>query len=383
MISAKQEQTKTLLVMAGGTGGHIFPGLAVADVLKAQGWNIHWLGTADRMEAKIVPDHGYEISFINISGLRNKGLLALLAMPFKLLQSLMQARRVIKTIKPDVVLGMGGYASGPGGVAAWLSRVPLILHEQNAAAGLSNRLLSRIANKVCCAFPNAFSQEVDAEVVGNPLRSSIGQQVSVTEPAKTNEKQSKNILVVGGSLGAQVLNEVMPSSFFNLVTQDENYSIWHQTGEGKQAQVIESYSKQGVATSKIKVSEFIKDMGKAYQWADIVICRAGALTVSELARAATPAIFVPLPHAVDDHQTKNALYLVNRDAAKLLPQTELNKERVTELITALFDEPETLSNMARASLAASNGDASKKVAKLCQQLSSMNDTAFRNNEEKI
>jgi len=383
MISAKQEQTKTLLVMAGGTGGHIFPGLAVADELKAQGWNIHWLGTADRMEAKIVPDHGYEISFINISGLRNKGILALFAMPFKLLQSLMQARRVIKTVKPDVVLGMGGYASGPGGVAAWLSRVPLILHEQNAAAGLSNRLLSRIANKVCCAFPNAFSQEIDAEVVGNPLRSSIGQQVPVTVQAENNEKQSKNILVVGGSLGAQVLNEVMPSSFTNLVTKDESYSIWHQTGEGKQAQVIESYAKQGVATSKMKVSEFIKDMGKAYQWADIVICRAGALTVSELARAATPAIFVPLPHAVDDHQTKNAQYLVNRDAAKLLPQTELNKERVTELITALFDEPETLSHMARASLAAANGDASKKVAELCQQLSSMNDSAFRNNEEKI
>jgi len=383
MIPAKQEQTKTLLVMAGGTGGHIFPGLAVADELKAQGWNIHWLGTADRMEARIVPDHGYDISFINISGLRNKGLLALFAIPFKLLQSLLQARRVIKTVKPDVVLGMGGYASGPGGVAAWLSRVPLILHEQNAAAGLSNRLLSRIANKVCCAFPNAFSQDIDAEVVGNPLRSSIGQQVTVTEQAENNEKQSKNILVVGGSLGAQALNEVMPSSFASLVTQDDSYSIWHQTGESKQAQVIDSYAKQGVATGKMKVSEFIKDMGKAYQWADIVICRAGALTVSELARAATPAIFVPLPHAVDDHQTKNALYLVDRDAAKLLPQADLNKDRITELITTLFNDPETLSNMAKASIAAANGDASKKVARLCQQLSSMNDTAFRNNEEKI
>jgi len=383
MKPANQEQAKTLLVMAGGTGGHIFPGLAVAEELKAQGWNIHWLGTVDRMEAKIVPEHGYDISFINISGLRNKGLLALLAMPFKLLTSLMQARRVIKTIKADVVLGMGGYASGPGGVAAWLSKVPLILHEQNAAAGLSNRLLARIANKVCCAFPNAFAQEIDAEVVGNPLRSSIGQQVQVAEQAENNKKQTKNILVVGGSLGAQALNEVMPTSFASLVAEDDSFSIWHQTGESKQAQVIESYAEQGVATDKIKVSEFIKDMAEAYQWADIVICRAGALTVSELAMAATPAIFVPLPHAVDDHQTKNALYLVHRDAAKLLPQTELNKERVTGLITELFDNPETLPNMATAAIAAANGDASKKVAQLCQQLSSMNDNAFRNNEEKI
>jgi UDP-N-acetylglucosamine--N-acetylmuramyl-(pentapeptide) pyrophosphoryl-undecaprenol N-acetylglucosamine transferase len=383
MISSKEEYSKTLLVMAGGTGGHIFPGLAVADELKAKGWKIHWLGTAERMEAKIVPQHGYEISFINISGLRNKKLLALLAIPFKLLQSLLQARRVIKAVQPDVVIGMGGYASGPGGVAAWLGKVPLIVHEQNAAAGLSNRLLARIANKVCCAFPNAFTHEIDAEVVGNPLRSSIGQQDTVLEQSQSNEKKTKNILIVGGSLGAQALNEVMPASFASLLTQDDSFSIWHQTGESKQAQVIASYLEQGVSEDKIKITEFIKDMGYAYQWADVVICRAGALTVSELAMAATPAIFVPLPHAVDDHQTKNALYLVNRDAAKLLPQRELNKEKVTGLITALFDDPETLPKMAKAANAAANGDASKKVAELCQQLSSINDSAFRNNEEKI
>ncbi len=365
MISAKQAHTKTLLVMAGGTGGHIFPGLAVADELKEQGWNVHWLGTADRMEAKIVPEHGYDISFINISGLRNKGLITLFAIPFKLVQSLLRARRIINTVKPDVVLGMGGYASGPGGVAAWLSKVPLILHEQNAAAGLSNRLLARIANKVCCAFPNAFAQEIDAEVVGNPLRSSIGQQVP--ESTGTNKK-SKNILVVGGSLGAQALNEVMPSSFASLVAQDTSYEIWHQTGANKKAQVIAAYSAQGVVTDKVKITEFIKDMGDAYLWADVVICRAGALTVSELAMAATPAIFVPLPHAVDDHQTKNAMYLVKRDAAKLLPQAELKKERITELIAGLFDEPDTLPNMAKAATAAANSDARNKVAKLCQQL---------------
>ena len=376
----KQAKGKTLLVMAGGTGGHIFPGLAVADELKAQGWHIHWLGTADRMEAQIVPEHGYDISFINISGLRGKRLLAMLVMPVKLLRSLIQARRVIKTIKPDVVLGMGGYASAPGGLAAWLSKIPLIVHEQNAAAGLSNRLLARIANKICCAFPNAFASDIDVEVVGNPLRASIGQQDSLSQKKSAKQaeheivdkKPSKNILVVGGSLGAQVLNEVMPSSFACLSSSDDDFSIWHQTGASKQEQVIASYAEQGLATGKVKITEFIKDMAQAYHWADIVICRAGALTVSELAMAATPAVFVPLPHAVDDHQTKNALYLVNRDAAKLLPQRQLNEATITALITELFDQPETLAKMAKAAFTAANSDASQKVAELCQQLAPAN-----------
>jgi len=361
-------EVKTLLVMAGGTGGHIFPGIAVADELKAQGWKIHWLGTANKMEARIVPEHGYDISFINISGLRGKKLLSMLVMPFKLLQSLVQARRVIKAVKPDVVLGMGGYASAPGGLAAWLSKIPLIVHEQNAAAGLSNRLLARIANKVCCAFPNAFISSIDAEVVGNPLRASIGQKESLST-LSADETITKNILVVGGSLGAQVLNEVMPSSFAQLVSCDDTFSIWHQTGAGNQEKVVASYSEHVLTTDKIKVSEFIKDMATAYQWADIVICRAGALTVSELAMAATPAIFVPLPHAVDDHQTKNALYLVKCNAAKLLPQTQLNKESITTLISELFDQPEILENMAKAAYSAAKSDASQRVAKLCQQLS--------------
>lgn len=378
-----KDLTKTLLVMAGGTGGHIFPGIAVADELKAQGWKIHWLGTADRMEAKIVPEHGYDISFINISGLRGKNLLATLVMPFKLLRSLIQARRVIKTVKPDVVLGMGGYASAPGGLAAWLSKIPLIVHEQNAAAGLSNRLLARIADKVCCAFPNAFVSEIDVEVVGNPLRASIGQQAEIVENAKQSNRGSKNILVVGGSLGAQVLNNVMPDSFKILSESDEKYCIWHQTGDNNQAQVTASYSQENIETGRVKVTEFITDIAEAYQWADIVICRAGALTVSELAMAGTPAIFVPLPHAVDDHQTKNALYLVKREAAKLLPQKKLNNESITSLIIELFDQPRTLADMAKACLSAANSDASQKVAKLCQQLSKSNGAELRNNEEKI
>ena len=355
----------TLLVMAGGTGGHIFPGLAVADELKAQGWNIHWLGTADKMEAKIVPEHGFDISFLNISGLRNKGMMSLLTMPFKLLQSLLQARQVFKKIKPDVVLGMGGYASAPGGLSAWLGNIPLIIHEQNAAAGLSNRLLAKFADKVCCAFPNAFSENIKAEVVGNPLRATIGSEQLKSEE---REQTSKNILVVGGSLGAQVLNKTVPESYKQLLKADDGFCIWHQTGAGNQTQVISAYSDNDIATEKVKVTEFISDMAAAYHWADVVICRAGALTVSELAMAATPAIFVPLPHAVDDDQTKNALYLVEQGAAKLLPQAQLSKESISLLITELFKGEQVLKDMAKAALAAANGDASQKVAKLCQQL---------------
>jgi len=375
MINNINHTTKapTLLVMAGGTGGHIFPGLAVAGKLKNEGWHIHWLGTADRMEADIVPEHGYDISFINISGLRHKNLLAWLQLPFKLVNSLLQAFCVIKKIKPDAVLGMGGYASAPGGLAAWLMRKPLIVHEQNAAAGLTNRLLARIATKVCCAFPQAFKSNINAEVVGNPLRVSIGEPVehSISEDTA---KTSHNILVVGGSLGAQVLNQIVPISFAQLVKKSNkamaqlSFKICHQTGKGKQSDVIEAYNQQYLANEQVRVTEFIDDIASAYQWADVVICRAGALTVSELAMAATPAIFIPLPHAVDDHQVKNAQYLVARGAATLVKQSDLTSEGLAKLLSELFSEPQILNNMAQAAFSAADINATDKVASLCQQL---------------
>ena len=360
----------TLLVMAGGTGGHIFPGLAVADKLKAQGWHIHWLGTADRMEAEIVPAHGYNIFFINISGLRHKNLLAWVKLPFKLINALIQAIKVIKEVQPDVVLGMGGYASAPGGLAAWLMKKPLIVHEQNAAAGLTNRLLARIANKVCCAFPNAFAKNIVTEVVGNPLRSSI------TSSAMSDDvKTSHNILVVGGSLGAQILNQTVPQAYAELIksTQltrdtDKTFNVWHQTGKNKQKEVIAAYNQQNAVDEQVRVTEFIDDIGSAYQWADIVICRAGALTVSELAMAATPAIFVPLPHAVDDHQTKNAQYLVSCGGAVLMKQSSLTTSSLAKLLTELFVEPKILNTMSQAALASANADATGKVADICKQL---------------
>ena len=363
-----------LLVMAGGTGGHIFPGLAVADLLKEQGWNIHWLGTPERMEANIVPEHGYDISFINISGMRNKGLLSLLKLPFKLLHSLWQGIRVIKATKPDVVLGMGGYASGPGGLAAWLMRKPLVVHEQNAAAGLTNRLLTRIASKVCSAFPNAFNSNVTVDVVGNPLRTSISEQnhpESDDDNTKDVTKLTNNILVVGGSLGAQVLNQTVPESFAQLTKQQESelpFNIWHQTGKGNQEQVIAAYNQHHFDDEQVRVTEFIKDIASAYQWADLVICRAGALTVSELAMAAKPAIFIPLPHAVDDHQTKNAQYLVARGGAMLIKQAELNSEGLVKTLKNLFSEQQVLNVMSKAAFAAADINATRKVAHICQQL---------------
>ena len=356
----EEVKAKTLLVMAGGTGGHIFPGIAVADELKAQGWKIHWLGTADRMEAKIVPEHGYDISFINISGLRGKKLLTMLVMPFKLLRSLIQARRVIKTVKPDVVLGMGGYASAPGGVAAWILGKPLILHEQNAVAGMSNRVLAKIANKVLSAFPNAFDHKTQHQVVGNPLRSEI---VELDHSVPEQPASSKKVLVIGGSLGARVLNDVVPQALKQIKLQ--HIDVWHQTGAGNEEQVIKNYEKYASLGERVKVSEFIDDMAAAYLWADVVICRAGALTVSELAMAATPAVFVPLPHAVDDHQTKNALYLVSRGAAKLLKQNEFNGTTLAQMLNSLFISDSVIQKMSRAAHDAAHADATSKVAQIC------------------
>jgi UDP-N-acetylglucosamine--N-acetylmuramyl-(pentapeptide) pyrophosphoryl-undecaprenol N-acetylglucosamine transferase len=365
MTGSEEHRPKspTLLVMAGGTGGHIFPGIAVAEMLEAKGWVIHWLGTEKRMEAKIVPEHGFEISFINIAGVRNKNLIERIKTPFKLLQSVLQSISVLRKIKPDVVLGMGGYASAPGGFAAWLMRIPLVLHEQNAVAGMTNRYLSKIATKVLSAFPQAFDKKINFEVVGNPLRKEI---TDLTPVIPEHPSSSKKVLVVGGSLGAKVLNDTVPQALKQIHLQ--NIDVWHQTGRGHQESVLTNYQNFGMAEDKVKVTEFIEDMAAAYQWADIVICRAGALTVSELAMAAKPAIFVPLPHAVDDHQTKNAMYLVSRGAAKLLPQQEFNGTTLAQMLNSLFVSDSVVQSMVKAAHDAAHADATNRVADTCAEL---------------
>lgn len=356
----------TILVMAGGTGGHIFPGIAVAEELVKKGWKVHWLGTAERMEAEIVPKNGYPISFINIAGIRNKGWQTWLKTPFKILQSVMQSIQVLKEVKPDVVLGMGGYASAPGGVAAWLLRIPLVLHEQNAVAGMTNRFLSRIATKTLSAFPGAFSDRVTPNVVGNPLRSDI---ISIENVMPEQPATSKKVLVVGGSLGAKILNDVVPQAMKQIKVQ--SIDVWHQTGGGNEQAVRTSYQDFGLPEEKVKVTEFIDDMASAYQWADVVVCRAGALTVSELAMAAKPAIFVPLPHAVDDHQTKNAMYLVECGAAKLIAQKEFNGTTLGQMLNSLFISDKVVQQMSKAAHNAAHADATSHVAQTCIEVAQL------------
>lgn len=349
-------KAKRLLVMAGGTGGHVFPGLAVAHQLMGQGWQVRWLGTADRMEADLVPKHGIEIDFIQISGLRGKGWRAQLGAPLRIWRAIRQARQIMRDYQPDVVLGMGGYVSGPGGVAAWLQGIPVVLHEQNAIAGLTNRWLSRIAAKVLQAFPGAFAK---APVVGNPVRQDV---LALPEPAQRMKERSGplRVLVVGGSQGARVLNRTLPAVAAALSDQ---ITLWHQVGKGALPEVEQAYQAAGATGHKI--TEFIDDMADAYQWADVVICRSGALTVSELAAAGVPAIFVPFQHK-DRQQYLNGLTLEKAGAAYIIEQDQLTAERL-EAQLLLLNRPQLLA-MAQHARAAAIPDATDRVAAVIQAL---------------
>lgn len=356
---------KTLLVMAGGTGGHVFPGLAVADSLAKQNWAIHWLGTAQRMEAQIVPKAGYPISFIDIAGVRGNGFKRLITAPFKIIKAVLQARKIIQQVKPDVVLGMGGFASGPGGIAAWLAGIPLLVHEQNAVPGATNKLLARIADKVMTGFDRTFAAQRrplgDQKYlwVGNPVRAEF---IELT--AKSVVNSPLNILVLGGSLGAKALNQAVPSTLAAF----SQISVRHQCGGGHLAEVTTEYQTQIEHDCNWEVLEFIDDMPEAYRWADLVICRSGALTVAEVAAAGVAAIFVPLPHAVDDHQTKNALSLVNRGAAYLLSQAELKAGGLSAILHECTDQPQQLLAMGQMARKLAKLDAVQNVTHCCQTL---------------
>lgn len=325
---------KRLMVMAGGTGGHIFPGLAVAKKLQQQGWEVRWLGTPDRMEAELVPKHDIEIDFIRVKGLRGQGLAKLLVAPLQIMKAIVQARRHMRAWQPDAVLGMGGYVSGPGGVAARLLGIPVILHEQNAVAGLTNRWLAKIASKVFQAFPGAFP---NADVVGNPVREDV---VALPEPSqRMAERQGPiRILVMGGSQGAQILNRTVPES---LATLGRNVEVWHQAGKNNQKTVESAYQTQQI--EQFSVTEFIDDVAKAYEWADLLICRSGALTVSEVSAAGVGAIFVPFMHK-DRQQALNADHLVECGAAKMIEQPNLTAEGLRQTILEL--DRSTLMDMA-------------------------------------
>ncbi|WP_336843989.1 undecaprenyldiphospho-muramoylpentapeptide beta-N-acetylglucosaminyltransferase [Providencia rettgeri] len=347
-------QAKKLLVMAGGTGGHVFPGLAVAHYLQAQGWEIRWLGTADRMEATLVPKHGIDIEFIQISGLRGKGIAAQLGAPWRIYKAIRQAKTIIKRYQPDAVLGMGGYVSGPGGIAAWQCGVPVVLHEQNGIAGLTNKWLSRIAKRILQAFPGAFP---NAPVVGNPVREDV-LALPTPQVRLAGREGAIRVLVVGGSQGARILNQVMPCVAEKVGKQ---LNIWHQAGKGSKESTEALYNEhmQVSVNSEYKVTEFIDDMAQAYAWADIVVCRSGALTVSEIAAAGLPAIFVPFQHK-DRQQYWNALPLVKAGAAKILEQSQFTADAVASLLDQ-WDRNELLS-MAEKAHSCAITDATERVA---------------------
>lgn len=366
--------TKRCLIMAGGTGGHVFPGLAVAHSLQKEGWDIHWLGTAERMEADVVPKHNIPLHFIPVKGLRGKGFAARLSGALALVKSLFSARRIIGRINPDIVIGFGGYASGPGGVAAKSLGIPVIIHEQNAAAGMTNKLLSKVARRVLLGFEDAKTQFSGGDhkvvTVGNPVRDEIWQIPSRAEQGRKALQQAKalNMLVVGGSLGAQILNETLPETCGVL----SGLAIRHQCGKGNSHTVLEAYRNAGAEVSNIEVSDFIDDMADAYAWADFIVCRAGALTVSEVAAAGRAAIFVPLPFAVDDHQTKNAQSLVKRDAAVMIAQ-HVFKENVGQAVRQWLQHPEDCFKMGRLAKECATPLATEKVVSHVKEVVGVND----------
>ncbi|MEC4089896.1 undecaprenyldiphospho-muramoylpentapeptide beta-N-acetylglucosaminyltransferase [Pseudoalteromonas rubra] len=351
--------TKRLLVVAGGTGGHIFPGIAVAKALEAQGWQVSWIGTADRMEAQVVPAHGIDIDFVNVKGVRGNGIKRLLIAPLMVLKAVFVAKAIIRNRRPDVILAMGGYVTGPVGLAAKLAGVPLVIHEQNAVAGLSNKLLARIASRVLAAFPHAFAER-SHEVVGNPVRSGVA-QISPKRPG-----QAVNVLVVGGSLGAKVLNDTVPEAMALLIEATScDLQVWHQSGRGNDTGLEADYQRYGL---QAKVAEFIDDMDQAYDWADVVVCRAGALTVSEIAAAGKMAVFVPLPHAVDDHQTANARFLVDESAALLIPQSDLSAQHLCDTLVPYCRDHALIWEKANKAKACAQLSATQSVAAICEEV---------------
>lgn len=370
--NTQPQRQPRVLMMAAGTGGHVFPALAVADELAKQGAIIHWLGTPNGMENDLVKPTGYQFHAIHMQGLRGNGIMRLIKAPMTLMKAVLEANQVIKQHQIDVVVGFGGYVTAPGGLAAKLSGKPIIIHEQNAIAGMSNHYLAKIANRVMQAFDNTFPASDKVITVGNPVRQAIIDLPNPTQRfAKKNDDDAKlgntrlNLLVVGGSLGAKALNDVIAPTLAILAQQSKvAWQVRHQCGKNNvdATQAIYDASTLDQTSDKVNVEvmPFIADMAAAYEWADVIVCRAGALTVTEIANVGLPAVFVPLPHAVDDHQTANARLLVEKQAAFLLPQKELTAETLANILAQL-DRPTCLA-MAQKSLALANPHASKQAA---------------------
>ena len=348
---------RSILIMAGGTGGHIFPALAVADVLRAQGWHVTWLGAPNSMETELVPKHGYDMALVEFSGLRGKGLMRKLMLPFSLSVALIQSALAFIQCRPNVVLGMGGYITFPGGIMAALFRCPLVIHEQNSVAGLSNKVLARFAKRVLSGFPKVLPE---AEWCGNPVRADIA---ALPEPQQRYKPRSGklNVLVLGGSLGAQAINTCVPKALA-LLPEESRPDVLHQSGKQHLETVQAAYSQAGV---KAEIRPFLDDMAFFYAQTDVVVCRAGALTVAELAAAGLASILIPFPHAVDDHQTGNAKFLSDLGAAILLPQKDMKPQHLANLLQDMTHERAL--EMAQAARAASQPRSAQRVAEVCAE----------------
>lgn len=349
---------KTALVMAGGTGGHIFPGLAVAEALRERGWQVHWLGGPESMESRLVPPRGFAFEQIDFSGVRGKGLVTLAFLPLRLLKAFWQSIGVIRHVKPDVVIGLGGYITFPAGMMAVLLGKPLILHEQNSVAGMANKILAGVADRVFTTFPNVFKK---GEWIGNPLRREFLEQAA-PETRFTNRTGRMKLLVVGGSLGAKALNEVIPQALAQIPAA-ERPQVIHQGGEKQIEQLRANYAAAGI---EAELTPFIANTAQAFADADVVICRAGASTVSEIAAVGAVAVFVPFPFAVDDHQTTNAKFLSEQGAAVLLPQSQFSVERVVHLLSK--NERATQLLFAQKAFSLRKTDATEAVINACEEL---------------
>jgi len=350
--------SRSILIMAGGTGGHIFPALAVAEILSSWGWRVIWLGVRNSMEAELVPRHGYDIVWVRFSGLRGKGVLRKMMLPFSLMIALWQSAIALFRHRPDVVLGMGGYITIPGGVMTALLRRPMVIHEQNSIAGLSNKVLARLAQRVLSGFPGVLP---NAEWCGNPVRASIS-GLPTPEHRYGSRNGKLNVLVVGGSLGAQAINQIIPEALV-LIPENQRPLVTHQTGKQHCDRVRQQYLEVGVQAD---IKPFLEDMSRYYANADLVVCRAGALTIAELAAAGAASILIPFPFAVDDHQTCNARFLSERGAAILIPQNELSAEGLARLLGGLSREK--LLVMAIQARSVAKADAAIDVAQICKEV---------------
>jgi UDP-N-acetylglucosamine--N-acetylmuramyl-(pentapeptide) pyrophosphoryl-undecaprenol N-acetylglucosamine transferase len=351
---------RPVLIMAGGTGGHIFPGIAVADALRARGIPVAWLGSAGGLETRLVPQAGIALETLAIAGVRGKGALALLGAPLKILSALLAAWTLLGRVRPRSVLSMGGFAAGPGGIAAWLRGVPLVVHEQNSIAGVTNRILSLFAKKRLCGFTGGLP---NGEWIGNPVRQEIAALAAPTERF-AGRAGAPRLLVLGGSQGARALNACVPQALASM-PEAQRPQVRHQCGAKLAEAARAAYAQAGVAAS---VEPFIDDMAGAYAWADLVLCRAGALTLAELAAAGVGAILVPFPFAVDDHQTRNAQSMVAAHAAVLLPESEASAERVRSMLEGLLGDRAKLRDMAAAARALAKPDAAAHIADICLQV---------------